>query len=255
MSTYIDLHSVSIDFPIYGLSSRSFQKQLLNAATGGFISSDKAQNQTVVVKALDEISLSLRHGDRVGLIGHNGAGKSTLLRVLAGIYEPTRGHIEMQGNVSALLNVMMGMKDDLTGYQNIRTRCMLQGLSSADIEKKIDQIAEFTELGDYLAMPIRTYSAGMRLRLGFSVVTSIEPEILILDEVIGTGDKRFMKKARDRMNNLINKANIVVIASHSQDIIDTLCNKVITLEAGKVKSVVEKEVNTPTFAASIEETP
>lgn len=236
--SYIQLDSVSIDFPIYGLSTRSLKKQLLRVATGGFFSSSQENHQTVVIKALDDISLNLQQGDRVGLVGHNGAGKSTLLRVLSKIYEPTRGQARIQGKVSSLLNVMMGMQEDLTGYENIKTRCILEGLSQREISSKMDQIAEFTELGDYLAMPIRTYSAGMKLRLGFSVVTSIEPEILILDEVISAGDAQFVEKAKIRMDELINHAKIVVIASHSQDIIDRLCNKVVTLEAGKIKSIV-----------------
>lgn len=236
MSTHIHLDSVSVEFPIYNVNARSLKKEFLRVATGGKVSSDK-EHRKVLIKALDNISLKLEHGDRIGLVGHNGAGKSTLLRLLSNIYEPTSGHMKIHGRVSSLLDIMLGIEHELTGYENIVTRCTLLGLTKAEIKAKMNQIAEFTELGDFLSMPVRTYSAGMKLRLAFSVVTSIDPEILILDEVITAGDAHFMEKAKERMDQLIDKANIVVMASHSKEIIQTLCNKVITLEAGKIKSI------------------
>lgn len=236
MTAHIHLDSVSVEFPIYNVNARSIKKEFLRVATGGKVSSDE-EHRKVLVKALDNISLEINHGDRIGLVGHNGAGKSTLLRLLSNIYEPTSGHMEIRGKVSSLLDVMLGIEHELTGYENITTRCTLLGLSKAEIKAKMNQIAEFTELGDFLAMPVRTYSAGMKLRLAFSVVTSIDPEILILDEVITAGDAHFMEKAKERMDQLINKANIVVMASHASDVIEKLCNKVITLEAGKIQSI------------------
>ncbi len=230
----VTLESVSVDFPIYNLNARSLKKQFIRLTTGGALNSDES-HKCVVVKALDNISFHLEHGDRVGLIGHNGAGKSTLLRVLAQIYEPIAGYIHFDGKVSPLLDVMLGINQESTGYENIILRGLLLGLTRKEILSKVNQIAEFTELGDYLSMPVRTYSSGMQLRLAFGVATSINPEILLLDEVVGIGDTAFMDKAEKRFHELIAQSSIVVLASHSNDVIKRICNKVILLEAGKVK--------------------
>lgn len=228
----IKLQNLSIDFPIYGISTRSLKHQLLRVSTGGRFSGN--QNQIVNIRALDNLSLTIEHGDRVGLIGHNGAGKSTLLRVLASIYAPVSGTIEIEGKVSALLDIMLGMEPDATGYDNIVLRGLLQGLDYKQINSLRDEIAEFTELGDYLAMPVRTYSAGMQLRLAFAIATSITPEILILDEVINTGDETFIRKAEQRIQRFISSAEIVVVASHDLKIISDICNKVLWLEQGGI---------------------
>ncbi|MFI4954343.1 MAG: ABC transporter ATP-binding protein [Gammaproteobacteria bacterium] len=228
----IKLDQVSIDFPIYGIDTRSLKHQLLRVSTGGRF--EGTQNQVVTVRALDNLSLNLEHGDRVGLIGHNGAGKSTLLRVLANIYPPTSGTVEIAGEISTLLDIMLGMELEATGYDNIVLRGLLQGLSYQQINVLRDEIAEFTELGDYLSMPVRTYSAGMKLRLAFAIATSITPEILIIDEVINAGDESFIRKAEKRIQQFIHSADIVVIASHSLNILKDLCNKVLWLEHGKV---------------------
>lgn len=231
--THIILKNVSIDFPIYHTNARSLKKQLINLTTGGKLL--QSANKAMVVKALDTVSLEIQHGDRVGLIGHNGAGKSTLLRVLSRIYEPTAGKIKIQGRVSPLLDLMFGIEPESTGYENIITRGLLLGLTRQEINAKIPQIAEFTGLGDYLSVPIRTYSTGMRLRLAFGVATSISPEILILDEVVGTGDIDFMDRAKKRLKELIEKSSIVVLASHANDMISAICNKVILLKEGKLQ--------------------
>lgn len=228
----ITLTSVSIDFPIYGISTRSLKKQLLRFSTGGKLS--KSENEIVTIRALDNLSLTIEHGDRVGLIGHNGAGKSTLLRVLSRIYEPTIGDINIDGKVTALLDVMLGMDAESTGYENIVLRGILYGLKYQDIIRKQAEIAEFTELGDYLSMPVRTYSSGMQVRLAFGMATSMMPEILILDEVIGAGDAAFIDKAKQRMHHMIHSSDIVVIASHDTAILKDLCTKVLWLDAGKV---------------------
>jgi len=231
--TRIILKNVSIEFPIYHANARSLKKQLIRLSTGGkFL---KTANNTIAVKALDNISLEIHHGDRVGLIGHNGAGKSTLLRVLSRIYEPSTGLIHMDGKVSPLLDLMFGIEPESTGYENIITRGVLLGLTKKQILEKIDAIAEFTGLGDYLSVPIRTYSAGMQLRLSFGVATCIAPEILILDEVVGTGDLDFMEKAKIKLNELIQKSSIVVVATHSLDMIRNVCNKVVLLKEGKIE--------------------
>lgn len=230
--THIILKNVSIEFPIYHANARSLKKQLLRLSTGGRLL--KTANKSIAVKALDNISLEIQHGDRVGLIGHNGAGKSTLLRVLSRIYEPTEGYIKIEGKVSPLLDIMFGIEPESTGYENILTRGLLLGLTRQEIREKTDKIAEFTGLGDYLSVPIRTYSAGMQLRLAFGVATSISPEILVLDEVVGAGDLDFMENAKHRMNELISMSSIVVLATHSFDMIRDICNKVILMKEGKI---------------------
>ncbi len=229
----ISLNAVSVEFPIYHMNARSIKKQLLRLSTGGKLL--ESAGNSVLVKALDNLTLSIEHGDRVGLIGHNGAGKSTLLRVLSGIYEPTDGHIRVDGKVSPLLDVMFGIDQECTGYENIMMRGILLGLTRKQIQAKMEEIAAFTDLGDYLSVPIRTYSAGMKLRLAFSVATSVVPEILILDEVVGAGDAAFMDKAMQRIHNLIYNSSIVVLATHSTEIIEKICNKVILLDTGKLK--------------------
>jgi ABC-type polysaccharide/polyol phosphate transport system ATPase subunit len=190
-----------------------------------------------VIKALDNISLHLQDGDRVGILGHNGAGKSTFLRVLANIYEPTRGRMVVQGKVSPLLDVMLGIDPESTGYENILLRGLLLGLKRKEILKKMDEIAEFTELGDFLSVPIRTYSSGMMMRLAFAVATSIQPDILVMDEIIGVGDDAFLTRARERLDHLIEQSNIVVLASHSDEIIRKMCNKAIVLDGGRLKQI------------------
>lgn len=228
----IQLNSLTIDFPIYHLNARSIKKHFLRL-TGGALRKETAH--TVIVKALDNISFTLEHGDRIGLIGHNGAGKSTLLRVLAKIYEPTQGGLEIQGRISPLLNVMLGINQESTGYENILVRGILLGLSQREIKAKMQEIADFTELGEYLSVPIRTYSAGMQLRLAFAVATCIKPDILLMDEIIEAGDATFRVKAEARLSEFIEQSSIMVLASHSNETIKKLCNKVVWLEKGKLK--------------------
>lgn len=232
MTTHILLENVSLEFPIYHANARSLKKQLLHFTTGGKLL--KTSTNSFSVKALDNLSLHIKHGDRIGLIGPNGAGKSTLLRVLSRIYEPSSGIINIQGKVSPLLDLLFGIEPELTGYENILTRGVLLGLTRKEINEKMTSISDFTGLGDYLSMPVRTYSAGMQLRLAFGVATSIYPEILILDEVVGVGDLDFMEKAKNRLNELITHSSIVVLATHSSDMIRKICNKVIFLKSGKL---------------------
>lgn len=231
---HISLHNVSLDFPIYGSSSKSLKNSLIRLSTGGIISKS-TDDSILTIKALDKVDLLLREGDRVGLIGHNGAGKSTLLRVLAGIYEPSHGIIEICGRVTAVLDVMMGLDHESTGYENIVTRGVLYHLTLKEIKAKQQEIADFTELGGFLSIPVKTYSSGMMLRLAFAIATCIQPQILILDEIVSVGDASFLEKAKARMSNIINAAEIVVIASHDPSIIKSFCTKVIVMDAGKMK--------------------
>lgn len=231
---HIHFDSVSIEFPIFGMSAQSLKRQLLRVSTGGVLGKTEKQD-LITVKALKNVSFELKAGDRLGVIGHNGAGKSTLLRVITQIYEPTHGQVKIKGKVSALLDVAMGMDGESTGYENILIRGIFHGLSKREIKEKQNEIAEFTELGDYLAMPVRTYSTGMLLRLAFAVATSIHPEILVLDEVVGAGDAGFAKKAQERINNMIEHSKIVVLSSHDETMIEKNCNLLMLLNAGEIK--------------------
>ena len=230
----IDLENVVVSFPVYDQGARSLKKRIISATTGGRIESDADSGKISVVQALDGVNLSLRHGDRVGLVGHNGAGKTTLLRVLAGIYEPTIGTAKITGHAAPLFDVALGMDPESTGYENIVLRGLFLGLSHNAINARVDEIAEFTELGSFLELPIRTYSAGMRMRLAFAVSTSIEPDILLLDEGIGAGDAAFLEKASRRLKEFTEKAAIIVLASHSEGLIRQMCDKAVLMEHGKV---------------------
>ena len=231
----ITCENVSVDYPLYGAGSRSLKKTLMRMGSGGRISRDAGDR--VCVQALRDVSLHIDHGERVGIIGSNGAGKTTLLRVLAGIYEPTRGVVRHEGRISPLFDTTLGMDTEATGYENIVLGGLFLGLSPREIRGRTDEIAEFTELGDYLSVPVRTYSTGMMLRLAFAVSTCIDPEILLMDEWIGVGDAHFLEKAERRMERLVDHSRILVIASHSDALIKRLCNKVVLLDHGEVKAI------------------
>ena len=229
----IDLESVFVEFPVFNLSSRSLKKHFLKLATGGSIVKDA--NEHILIKALNNINLNIQHGERIGLIGHNGSGKSTLLRLLAKIYEPSQGRIHIQGNISPMLDFFAGVEAEFTGYDNIYARGIILGLTRKQIKNHIKEIADLTGLGDYLAMPVRTYSAGMKIRLSFAISTSVNPEILLIDEVFGAGDANFLAKARQKMVSLLNQSSIVVMATHADDLIKEFCNKALLLENGEIK--------------------
>ncbi|MFC7962691.1 galactan export ABC transporter ATP-binding subunit Wzt/RfbE [Rhodococcoides kroppenstedtii] len=232
MTVSIDTHSACVDFPIFDAKTRSLKKAFLGKA-GGTIG--RNASDVVVVEALRDITLSLREGDRVGLVGHNGAGKSTLLRLLAGIYEPTRGSAVVRGRVAPVFDLGVGMDPEISGYENIIIRGLFLGQTRKQMASKIDEIAEFTELGDYLDMPLRTYSTGMRVRIAMGVVTSIDPEILLLDEGIGAVDAEFMKKARTRLQELVKRSGILVFASHSNEFLAQLCDTAMWIDHGQVR--------------------
>jgi len=229
------LENVWVEFPIYSAGSRSLKKTLIQMGTGGRIR--REDGGRVSVQALRDVSLHLDDGDRIGLVGANGAGKTTLLRVLARICEPPRGRVHIEGRVAALFDASLGMDVEATGYENITLRGLLLGLSLSEIRNKTEEIAEFTELGDYLDMPVHTYSSGMLLRLGFSVSTCVDPEILLMDEWISAGDAHFIEKAKRRMESFMDRSSIVVIASHSNHLIRRLCNKAVFLAHGEVKAI------------------
>ena len=188
-----------------------------------------------VCKALDGLSLEIKPGEQIGLMGVNGAGKSSLLRVLAGIYEPTSGSIDISGRVSTLFAPNIGMNDNVSGYENIYISARTLGMSRAQIAAERDDIIRFADIGDFINMPMRTYSAGMKMRLGFAIATAIEPEILLIDEVFGAGDAAFRERAKVRMADLMKRAGILVMATHSEGVMRDLCNRVIWLENGRLK--------------------
>jgi len=229
----IDLHQASVQFPIYNARSRSLKSTIARHAVGATIGS-RTENDIVVVNALKNITLSLNPGDRVGIIGHNGAGKTTLLRVFSGAYVPTSGSAEVVGEVSALTDISMGMDPEASGHENIIMRAILLGMNYQQARALAPEVEQFTELGEYLDLPVRTYSTGMMLRLAFAVATSVEPEILIMDEIIAVGDASFMEKATQRIKTLIAKANIFVLASHDEETLKRFCNRAIWLNRGEL---------------------
>jgi len=230
----IDVNGACVDFPIFDAKTRSLKKALLGTVgrAGGKIGID---SKVPIIEALRDITLTLRHGDRVGLIGHNGAGKSTLLRLLSGIYEPTMGVSRIVGKVAPVFDLGVGMDPEISGYENIIIRGLFLGMTRKQMEARTVEIAEFSELGDYLSMPLRTYSTGMRVRLALGVVTSIDPEVLLLDEGIGAVDSAFLEKARERLTALVERSGILVFASHSDEFLIELCSSGLWLDQGQIR--------------------
>jgi ABC-type polysaccharide/polyol phosphate transport system ATPase subunit len=238
----ISARDLALDFPIYDVASRSLKQLLMvrpiaqvfrgSSHVGGSITT--GAGGTVVVRAIDKMSFEIGKGERVGLIGHNGAGKTTLLRTMGGIYEPTSGALETSGHVMTLFNLMEGMMPDATGQEFIRIRGVLLGLEPKDLDALAEDVLDFCELGSYIDMPVRTYSAGMLVRLAFALSTSVSPDILLFDELIGAGDARFVTKAQERLKSFVERSSIVVVATHSRAILDQWCNRLFLLEHGKL---------------------
>jgi lipopolysaccharide transport system ATP-binding protein len=224
--------NITVDFPIYGGGSRSLKKSILNAASGGFFARDASER--LVVRALDGVSFNFSSGDRIGLLGHNGAGKSTLLRVMAGIYEPTSGSFASKGRVASMLSINLGIDPEATGLENIFTRGYLMGIKPKEMKTLVDEIADFSGLGDFLYLPYRTYSSGMAMRLAFSIATCVDADIVLMDEWLSVGDAEFVDRAKVRLDQMIGKASIVVLASHNLDLIKSQCNKIYEINHGKM---------------------
>ncbi len=233
----ITTESACVDFPIFDAKSRSLKKTVMGMVGGNIDSGAKVPT----IEALRDITVHLGHGARVGLVGHNGAGKSTLLRLLAGIYEPTRGTADIRGRVAPVFDLGVGMDPEISGFENILIRGLFLGMTRKDMEDRVDDIAEFTELGDFLQMPLRTYSTGMRVRLALGVVTSIDPEILLLDEGIGAVDAAFLEKSKKRLGELVERSGLLVFASHSDEFLRELCDAGIWMEHGRIKQQGELE--------------
>ena len=227
----IEVRRAYVDFPSFDARTQSLKKQVLGKVGGRIGTGAKVP----VIEALQDITLSLGDGDRVGLVGHNGAGKSTLLRLLSGIYEPTRGSTRVVGRIAPVFDLGVGLDPEVSGRENIMIRGLFLGMSRRQMAKRVDDIAEFTELGDYLHLPLRTYSAGMRVRLALGVVTTINPEILILDEGLGAIDAAFLAKARERLVDLARRSGVLVFASHSDELLTELCTTALWMDEGRIR--------------------
>jgi lipopolysaccharide transport system ATP-binding protein len=229
----IRFENVNVEFPIFNANGRSLTSRLLEVATGGRL--DKDPNGRVLVRALQGINFEIVEGERVGLLGHNGAGKSTMLRVLSRVYTPQSGVAKIDGRITSLIDISLGINPEASGRENIFVRGTLLGLSKSEITSKFEEIVEFSELGDFIEMPVRTYSSGMHLRLAFAVSTVLKPEILLMDEWLSVGDESFRNKAEDRLTSLVDSAKILVIASHSRKLIEKTCTRAIWMEHGQVR--------------------
>ncbi|QRN40964.1 MAG: ATP-binding cassette domain-containing protein [Neisseriaceae bacterium] len=228
----IRLDNVSVRFPIYDAKQRSFKQKVLNITTGGRIVTNSSR--ITEVESLKNINLNLQEGDRVALVGHNGSGKTTLLRVMSGVYYPVEGKVLVEGKVTSLLDSMLGMDGEATGLENIKLRGLFLDFKPFEMKRYVEDIIEFSELGDFIYMPVRTYSSGMVLRLAFSILTCVQPEILLMDEWMSVGDDHFRNKAEKRLTQFIDKAGILVLATHDKLLADRLCNKHVFLEHGKI---------------------
>lgn len=237
MSAFLSLKDVSVSFPIYGAGAASLKKSLAASVTGGRFGKETG---VTVVQALSNINLELRPGDRLGLMGHNGAGKSTLLRTLSGVYEPTAGSFLRRGTVASLIDPALGIEADASGLENIMLRGLVMGLGRRDVERLTQDIIDFSGLGEYIHMPVRTYSTGMMMRLAFSISTSVQADILLMDEWLSVGDAEFTEKAELRMREVVRNSGILVLASHSPTLLAKECNKVIHLSHG---SIINEDVS------------
>jgi ABC-type polysaccharide/polyol phosphate transport system ATPase subunit len=230
---HIVLDNAGVELAVYNSRGRALKSEILRRTVGGGLENDHDRS-IQVIKALNKISFEARNGDRIGLVGGNGAGKTTLLRVLSRVYPPTAGRVKIEGSISSLIDLSMGMDTDASGYENIIMRGIMLGLDSTQAKAIIEDVEQFSELGEFLSLPIRTYSSGMMLRLAFAVSTAVHPDILILDEVIGVGDAAFAERAEKRMHDMISNANIVFLASHDNNTIKRLCNRTLWLKSGRL---------------------
>ena len=226
----VELRGVELTYPVYSVRAQSLRNAIGNLAVGGKLLKDG--HDVIYVKALNSISFALQDGDRLGIIGHNGAGKTTLLKVLAGVYEPDAGLVEINGRISSMLDINLGVDHELTGRENLINMGRMRGYTTKQIMTMTPDIIDFTDLGQYIDLPLKTYSAGMITRLIFGVATSLDPEILLMDEWIGAGDKFFFDKATARLNNVLSRSRVIVLASHNFGLIKKVCSKLLVLDGG-----------------------
>ena len=229
--TVIEVKNLVLKYHVYTNQKRSVKNRLIDMAFAGAIRNDKDATH---VLAIDNISFDVNYGDKIGIIGGNGSGKTTLLRSLMGIYEPYSGNITCHKKITSMIDIELGIDEDATGYDNILLRALVLGISKNKIGKLIPSIEEFSELGEYLSLPVRTYSSGMKVRLAFSILTALEPEIVLMDEWLSVGDKDFKEKATQKLNEIISKASCLIIASHDFGQLKKICNRIFHLEKGKI---------------------
>ncbi len=234
----IEAQGLCIDYPLYHHNGRSLKKRLLGNGPGR-LKSD--HGSTVAVAALRELDFVISRGERVALVGPNGAGKSTLLRALAGIYEPAGGRLSIQGTIASLIDPNAGVNALLTGRENIALHCLYRGLSGEEAERFTEYAISFADLGEFIDLPIRGYSAGMNIRLGFALATARAPAILLMDEWLAAGDQNFMQKADKRLGELVGQAEILVIATHAPSIVNKWCTRAIHMEGGRIVNDVPVE--------------
>jgi len=230
---FIELDRVCVTIPIYNARGRALKSEIFRRAVGANFADEKDPS-FVAVRAIDDVTLRIGHGDRVAIIGRNGSGKTTLLRVMSRIYPPTSGRAQIVGHLSSLTDLSVGMDPESTGYENIVLRGLILGLNRRQATALIPDVEEFSELGEYLALPIRTYSTGMFLRLAFAVTTAVKPDIIILDEMISAGDAAFIEKAQRRIEGLIEDASIMVLASHDESLVRRMCSTAVWMHAGRM---------------------
>ena len=233
----IDINNLTIEYPVYGIRNLSLKTKIFQDVIGGSLF--KNTNNLITIKAIENISLKLYPGDRVALIGHNGSGKSSLLKAIAGIYSPTNGSINVNGSVSSMLDITIGLNNDSTGLENIIISGLLMGLSKEKIKDLKDEIIDFSGLNDFIHLPLRTYSSGMAMRLAFSIASTISSDIILIDEWISVGDSEFSLKVKNRLNEMIMNSKVMIIASHDLELCRKICNKFIHLENGRITSIDE----------------
>lgn len=226
---HIELKNVTVDLPIYGAYNMNLKGRVAN-----FLA--RRETEVQIIRALNDVSLSIKDGDRIGIVGPNGAGKTTLLRVMAGILKPSQGEVTIQGKVVSMIDQSLGMDPQCSGIENIFRRGIFLSQSIQQMQSRVDDIVEFSGLGNRIRHPLYTYSSGMRARLAFSIATSIEPEILIIDEGIGAADEEFSKRAAVRIQVFLKNTGILLLASHAHQLVDTWCNKTILIDIGKIQS-------------------
>ena len=229
----ISLKNVSLEFPIFHGESFSLRSTIMSKLGGQLV---QKAGVLKTIKALKNVSIHVNKGDRIGLIGHNGSGKSTLLRTLAGIYKPSAGQLTVSGKISTLFGLSASFNQEMTGNENLFLGALIHGKSYAEAKKSLPAMQEFTELGSYLDLPLRTYSEGMKTRIGFAIATNFSPDILLIDEVFGAGDKDFFEKSKKKIESLIHESNYLFMATHSDELIKKFCNKALYMVHGEVRA-------------------
>jgi ABC-2 type transport system ATP-binding protein/lipopolysaccharide transport system ATP-binding protein len=230
--TYVHAANVSVSYPVFTAASQSLKTRILSRMTGGRI--DVKSSRHVEIQAVDRVSFAIKPGDRVALLGHNGSGKSTLLRTIAQIYHPCAGRMQVEGKVAALFDTSFGLDFESNGYENIVLRSLLLNIPRNEIDAKIEDIVAFSGIGEFVDMPLRTYSAGMVARLAFAIATSVDADILLIDEGIGVGDAAFMTKADERLRRFIERAEVVVLASHIEKLVSAICTRGLVMRKGRI---------------------